>query len=85
MNLFKNIKIKGFDKHKVKSKIPKVLKSVKGSEKPLIEFNFGDRINQFTMWLKGFVIDATGQIIKRIIPGWFWIALIVVIIIVIIL
>jgi len=48
-----------------------------GAERPLIKLNWGDRWNQFTMWFQGFVIDATGLIIKKAIPGWFWIALII--------
>lgn len=72
------LKGKGLDKHKVKSKVPKELKKVDGhTEKPTIELNFSDYFNRFSMWFQGYAIDIGSGIIKRIIPGWVWILLVV--------
>jgi len=77
----KKLKGKGLQKQPTKkSKVPKELKKTAVTvEKPAIEFSWGDRLNQFGMWFQGFVVDASGEILKRIIPGWVWIALIVVV------
>ncbi len=77
------LKAKGFDRHKVESKIPIELDEVEQRENPFkLEFSWGDRFNQFGMWLQGFVINAAGEIIKRAIPPWVWLALIAAVVVV---
>lgn len=85
--LFKKgeLKEKGFDRQKVKSKVPFELNKVTSRERPEIEFSWSDRLNQFMFWLQGFVIDTTGEILKRAIPPYFWILLAVGIILIILL
>lgn len=76
------LKGKGLDRQKVKSKVPFRLDEVTATERPKIKFSWGDRLNQFAFWIKGFVIDASGEILKRAIPPYFWILLVVGVVIV---
>ena len=81
----KELKGKGLDRQKVKSKIPIKLDKVTGAKRPEIKFSWSDRFNQFAFWIQGFVIDATGEILQRAIPPYFWIGLLAIILIVLLL
>lgn len=82
--MFKDLKPKGLQRHKVKwqTKLDSRLRT--GAEKPEITLSWGDRWNQFQMWFTGFAIDIGSGIIKNIVPGYFWIGLLVVVAVVLI-
>jgi hypothetical protein len=78
------LKPKGLERHKVKWQTKFSYRLGKVNEKPEIEFSWSDRWNQVQMWLEGFAIDVGSGIIKNIIPGYFWLGLLVVIAVVLI-
>ena len=80
---FKKLKPKGLERHKVKWQIKFDSRLRGGAEKPEIDFSLSDYWKEFLMWFEGFAIEAGSKIIRNIIPGWFWIALLVVVVILI--
>ena len=80
----KDLKIKPIERDS-KIKVPNKLDSVETSSKPIIKLNFSDYINKLTLWLRTTVMQATKEIIGDVIPSYFWLLLIGVIILVLIL
>ncbi len=79
---FKDLKPKGLERHKVKWQTKFDSKLRTDAVKPEITFSWGDRFNQFAMWFQGFAVDAFTGIVRRIIPGYVWLALVAILVII---
>jgi hypothetical protein len=76
---FTKLKPKGLEKHKVKWQTKTDLRLRSKQENPDVKLNLGDYWNRIVAWLEGFAIDVGTGVVKNIVPGYFYIALIVLI------
>ncbi len=80
----RNLKPKGFKRHEIKWKKFHDHRLRTGAKEPenVGAYNLGNHLRSVQMWLEGFAVDVGSQVIKNIIPGYFWILLVVGIVIV---